>query len=194
MPLRVAFAGLHLLVLMSVFVFHFGWHLGWINALYFTLTIMTTVDTPPGAYKTTITATGGGKTHTVEAILTVQNGRGADGAPPTGDFTLSVPEAERTISPGESARYTTVATASGGFSQPVTLIATGLPTGSTVAFNPPSLLPTPEGASSELTVQVNDATPPIMYEIEVTATGGGKTQETSVQLTITASEAARERR
>jgi hypothetical protein len=130
-----------------------------------------------------VTATGGGKTHRVEVILLVTNERGADGAL-SPDFTLSVSEPERTISPGERTSYTIVARASGGFSQPVTLAATGYPAGVTATFNPPSVTPAPEGASSALTVQTSNDTPPNIYEIKVTATGGGKAQETGVKLTI----------
>jgi hypothetical protein len=148
-----------------------------------TLTAVTDADTPPGEYKITTTAAGGGKRHEVEVLLLVTNGRGADGAP-SPDFELSSREPERTIVPGGSASYTIVARASAGFSQPVVLSASGHPAGATVAFNPSSLMPTPEGTSSELTVQTNNTTLPQVYEIKITATDGGKTKETSVKLMV----------
>jgi hypothetical protein len=149
-----------------------------------TLTAVTAADTPPGEYKITITAAGGGKRHEVEVLLRVSNGRGADAAP-SPDFELSTREPARTVVPGESASYTLVARASGGFSQTVVLAASGQPTGEKVTFSPPSLTPTPEGASSTLTVQTNDTTPPQEYEIKITATDGGKAKETSVKLIVT---------
>ena len=155
-----------------------------------TLTTAAAVDTLSGEYKITITATGGGKTRRVEVILIVENPREAGDTPLTaGDFTLSTPAPEKTILPGASATYTIVATASGDFSQLVALSAAALPTGVTITFKPSSLTPTSEGASSELTVQTDNATPPGAYEITVTATGGGKTQNTSFRLTIANDEA-----
>jgi Trk K+ transport system NAD-binding subunit len=42
-PLRFAFLALNGLVAISTLVFHFGWHLSWLNAFYFTIATMTTV-------------------------------------------------------------------------------------------------------------------------------------------------------
>jgi hypothetical protein len=166
-----------------------------------TMTAVTTAETPPGDYKITITATGGGKERRLEVILRVENSLGAGGtsqaetqephraedqpAPAVGMFTLAAPEPERTIAAGERASYVIVAAASGGFSQPVELSTAGLPAGATITLNPSTLTPTSRGISSELTVQTMNTMPPKVYEIQVRATGGGKTQETSVKLTIT---------
>lgn len=42
-PLRYAFVGLNLVVLASICVYHFGWSLGWLDALYFSISTLTTV-------------------------------------------------------------------------------------------------------------------------------------------------------
>ena len=150
------------------------------------LTAVTTAETPPGEYKIVITAAAASeeKRHEVEVMLRVSSARGADGAPAP-DFELSTREPEQAIRPGESASYTIVARASGGFSQQVVLSASGHPDGATVTFSPSPLTPTPEGTSSTLTVQTKDTTSPQEYEIKITATDGGQAKETSVKLRVT---------
>lgn len=60
-------------------------------------------------------------------------------------------------------------------------IASGLPTGATFSFSPPSCTPT---CSSILTITTAATTPPGNYEIVITATGGGATQQTTYTLTV----------
>jgi hypothetical protein len=70
------------------------------------------------------------------------------------DFTVSATPPTQTASYGGSATYNvSVGTVNGDFSNPVTLSATGLPTGATATFTPASVTPGSDGASSVLTIQ-----------------------------------------
>jgi hypothetical protein len=69
-------------------------------------------------------------------------------------FNVSSSTMAQTIKPGGSAQYTITVTAqNGSFSNPVTLAASGLPTGATAMFSPPSLTPGSSSATSTLTIQ-----------------------------------------
>lgn len=69
-------------------------------------------------------------------------------------FIVSSTTTAQTVQPGGSAQYTITATAQNGtFSSPVTLTASGLPSGATASFLPTSVTPGSSSASSMLTIQ-----------------------------------------
>jgi len=71
---------------------------------------------------------------------------------------------------GGTAIYTITVHPTNGFNSPVTLSVTGLPTGTTGAFNP-----NPTTTSSTLTLTVNSSTRKGTYVFTVTGMGGSPT-------------------
>jgi uncharacterized repeat protein (TIGR03803 family) len=81
---------------------------------------------------------------------------GTGTAPLTPSFTVSSPTGPQTVQPGGAATYSITATAQNGtFSSPVTLAASGLPTGATATFAPTSITPGSSSATSTLTIQTS---------------------------------------
>jgi N-acetylneuraminic acid mutarotase len=73
---------------------------------------------------------------------------------PVPTFTISSTTAPQIIQRGGTAQFTITATAQNGtFSNPVTLIASGLPTGAIATFTPPSVTPGSSSANSTLSIQ-----------------------------------------
>jgi hypothetical protein len=74
---------------------------------------------------------------------------------PAPDFSVASTTASQSVAPGGSAVYSiTIADVGSPFTGTVTLSVTGLPTGATGAFSPPTVVPGSEGASSTLTVNI----------------------------------------
>ena len=136
-------------------------------------------STPAGSYPITVTGTGGGIQHNTTVTLTVTA---------AGSFTISASPSSLTIQQGNQGTSTITTTISGGFNSSVNLSASGMPTGTTVTFNPPTI-PPPGNGSSAMTVTVGSNTPPGTYPITVTGTGGGIQQNTTVSLTVTGGQA-----
>ena len=94
-----------------------------------------------------------------------------EGGIPTPDFSLSISPASITVpKAGGTAVYTVTINPTGGFNSPVTLSVSGLPAGTTGAFNP-----NPATTSSTLTLTVNSSTIRGTYVFTVTGTGGSPT-------------------
>lgn len=114
------------------------------------------------------------------------------------DFTLRVSPSSRSVTQGQSTTYTATVTASDGFASTVNFTVSGLPAGANGNFAPPSITPTKGGANSTLTVTTTGpaaprsphrgvtVTPPGNYTLTITASGGGKTKQTTVTLNVTA--------
>jgi len=101
-----------------------------------------------------ITAGGADQTHGLFATLVPTPEAGKD-------FALQLSAPTVTVARGGSAQLNIATTASGGFSDSVSLSCTGLPAGVTCAFNPTSVVP---GAASQLTVAVGTTyVPPNPY-------------------------------
>ena len=99
------------------------------------------------------------------------------------NFTISASPASLTIAQGNPGTSTITTTVSGGFSSSISLSATGVPTGTTVSFNP-STIPAPGVGSSTMTITVGASTPVGTYPITVTGNGGGLQRSTTVTLTV----------
>ncbi|HET6929299.1 MAG TPA: Ig-like domain repeat protein [Candidatus Acidoferrum sp.] len=102
----------------------------------------------PGTATNTVTVSGGGE-------LNVANDTATDlttiTAPP--DFTLVFAPTTLTVKAGQDASYTlTISSTNNVFSNAINLTATGLPPKTQFAFNPPSVTPGANSASSTLTV------------------------------------------
>ena len=139
-----------------------------------TLTVASTAVV--GSYPITVTANGGGVTHTSSVTLKIT-------AP--GTFTISAGTPLLTVALGAKGTSTVTTAISGSFKSAVALTASGLPTGVTAAFSPTSIA-SPGSGNSTLTLTVGTSAAAGIYPVTVTGTGGGVTQTTSVSLTVTA--------
>ena len=137
-----------------------------------TLRIETSETTPLGTHTITITASGGGKTHSKSIHLTVE------AAP---DFSIKVEPLSITIKQGESAEYVIGVASLEGFSEEVSLSVSGLPSGATLSLSQTSGTPP---LKSIMKIQTSEDTPPGSYTITVTGTGGGKTHSASAKLIV----------
>ena len=89
------------------------------------------------------------------------------------DYSLSCNPAALTILQGGNGTSTCSVQSVLGFSASVGLSCTGLPAGTTCAFNPPAVTPPPDGvASSTLTVTVGAATPAGTYNFQAQGASG----------------------
>jgi uncharacterized membrane protein len=141
-----------------------------------TMTITVGASTPLGTYPITVTGNGGGIQQNTTVTLTVT-------APP--NFTISASPASLSVQQGNQGTSTITTTISGGFNGAITLSASGMPSGTTVSFNP-NPIPAPGSGSSTMTITVGASTPTGTYPITVTGNGGGIQQNTTVTLTVTA--------
>ncbi len=141
-----------------------------------TMTIAVGASTPVGTYPITVTGNGGGIQHSTTVTLTVT-------AVP--NFTISASPASLSVMQGTAGTSTITTAVSGGFSSSISLSATGVPTGTTVSFNP-TTIPAPGSGSSTMTIRVGLNTSMGTYPITVTGSGGGTQHTTTVNLTVTA--------
>ncbi|MCC6317293.1 MAG: hypothetical protein IT361_06320 [Gemmatimonadaceae bacterium] len=112
--------------------------------------------------------------------------KGGPTQPPgnTGTLTLSAGTPAVQLSTGGSATAAVSIVRGGGFSGTVTLALSGLPTGVTGAFNPPSLDASTSASTLTLTAAANAA--PGLATITITASGTGVTSSTTtVQVVVT---------
>ncbi|MEO7803026.1 MAG: S8 family serine peptidase [Actinomycetota bacterium] len=96
------------------------------------------------------------------------------------DFTISSTPASMSIDRGQSAAYTINVTRVRGFADPVTLSASGLPTGSTASFDPNPAT----DSSATMTVSTSASTPRGTYTITVSGTNSTLTRMTAVSLAV----------
>ncbi len=141
-----------------------------------TMNITVGSSTATGTYPITVTGNGGGIQQTTTFTLTViQQGS---------SFAISASPALLSIPQGNQGTSTITTTLSGGFNSAVTLSASGVPSGTTVSFNP-NPIPAPGSGNSTMTVTVGSNTSSGTYPITVTGNGGGVQQSTTVTLTVT---------
>ena len=139
-----------------------------------TMTVTTTAGTPTGTSTVTVTGTAGSLTNSASVTLAVSGP----------DFTLSATPSSFSVVPGGSATYTVVIGALYGFTDQVTLAATGLPSGASASFSPSSIT---ASGSSTMTVTTAANTPGGGPALTITGTGSeGLTHSTNVTLNVTA--------
>ena len=102
----------------------------------------------------------------------------ASGATP--DFTLSASPSSQSVVAGNSVSYSVSINPTGGFSDPVTLSVSGLPSGATGSFTP-----NPATTSSTLSVATTSGTTAGASTVTITGVSGGRTRTTTVTLTVT---------
>jgi len=142
-----------------------------------TMTITVGSGTPIGTYPITVTGNGGGVQQTITVALTVT-------AQQQPNFTLSALPASLSVVQGNQGTSTISSVISGGFNSAITLSASGMPSGTTVSFNP-NPIPSPGSGNSTMTITVGSNTPTGTYPVTVTGNGGGIQQTTTVTLTVT---------
>ena len=142
-----------------------------------TMTITVGASTPVGTYPITVTGNGGGMKQSATVTLTV--------TAQLPNFTISASPSTLTTQQGSEAMSTVTTTVSGGFNSAITLSASGVPSDTTISFNP-NPIPAPGSGNSAMTIIVGAATPVGTYPITVTGNGGGIQQNTTVTLTVTA--------
>ncbi|MDF5755768.1 M28 family peptidase [Spongiactinospora sp. TRM90649] len=103
------------------------------------------------------------------------------GPSPDRNFTVSLNPSSGSVNPGQQATATVNTQTTSGTAQTVNLSATGLPSGATANFNPPSVT---SGNSSSLTISTSSTTPPGTYNVTVTGTGETTTRTATYALTV----------
>jgi Pro-kumamolisin, activation domain len=136
------------------------------------LNITTAVSTTPGTYTLVINATDTVITHTIPVTLVVT---------PAGDFQMSATPASQTVNPGINTSYGITISSLNGFSGPVALSISGLPTGATATFNPGSIV---GAGTSSLAISTLTSTPAGVYNMIVTGTSGAIVHTVGVQLIV----------
>ena len=101
------------------------------------------------------------------------------------NFTISASPASLSVVQGNQGISTITTAISGGFNSAISLSASGMPSGTTVSFNPQTI-PAPGSGTSTMTITVGTSTSMGTYVITVTGNGGGVQQSVSVTLTVTA--------
>ena len=138
-----------------------------------TMTIAVGSSTAVGTYRITVTGSGGGIQHTTYVILTVT----------TPNFSISASPASVSVGQGGKISSTITTTVSGGFNNSISLLASGVPSGTTVSFSPTPIA-APGSGSSTMAIVVGSSTAVGTYHITVTGSGGGIQHTTTVTLMV----------
>jgi pseudomonalisin len=141
------------------------------------LTLKSASTTLGGTFTATVSASGAGLTKTLPLTITV----------PAASFSLSASSRSAvTVAAGGTATSQITFTPGSGFTAPVTLSASGLPSGITASFAPATL----SGASAatpSVTFHVAAGTKVATATATITATGGGISRSISLPVTVQAS-------
>lgn len=137
-----------------------------------TMSVTTSTTTPTGSYPLTITGSSGALTRTTSVTLVVANA--------SADFSLSATPSSRTVLRGSSTTYTVTVTPSGGFNGTVSFNVSGLPSGASASFSPPTVT-----ASGSTTMTVTTSNTRGTFPLTITGTSGTLQRTTSVSLTVT---------
>ena len=146
------------------------------------LTLTAAASSAGGMTPITVTGTSGGLTHTAAIALTVS----AAAAPP--DFSLTVAPASLSLTAGASGESISVAANPlNGFTGPVTVSLTGLPSGVTAS---PSMLTLTPGAAQNVTLTAGASAKAGTATVTVTGSSGSLTHTATIALTVSAAAAA----
>jgi len=137
-----------------------------------TVTVNVASSVSPGTHTVVIKGTGGGKTATASLLVTVTQ--------VPFNFDLQASPNTLNLNAGQQAVVTITATLVSGTAQPLSLTLSGLPSGTSYNFNPATITPT---GSSTLTIDTSNLDGD--YTIIVTASGGGVSRQTTIQLHVT---------
>ncbi len=140
------------------------------------VTFTASTSAPQGTAAVIITGTSGALTPATANISL------AVGPPSTAGFTLAPSASTLSVAQGKTATDTITVTDTGGFTGSVTLAATGLPTGVTVAYGT-----NPTTATSVLTFTASATATAGTSTVTITGTSGTTTAKTTISLTVTGS-------
>jgi len=137
------------------------------------VTVTVTVDqsVAPGSYNVVIKGEGGGKSATATLSVTVEE--------QPFNFNLQASPSSLSVDAGEEATITVTATLASGSPQELTLTLSGLPSGASYSFSPPTITPT---GSSTLTIDTAGLEG--SYSLVITASGGGVAKQAAVSLKV----------
>jgi beta-lactam-binding protein with PASTA domain/subtilisin family serine protease len=130
--------------------------------------LLASVDPIPSLAGVLIT---GGRLNINSAIRT------CDLPPPDFSLSASPPTQSVTAGSGDTASYSVTVTPSGAVAGTVTLGASGLPSGATASFNPPSIT---ASGSSTMTITSSSSTPTGSFPVSISGTSGGLIHTVSV--------------
>ncbi len=140
------------------------------------MTISVGASTPTGTYSILVTGSGGTVQQSTTLTLTVTS---------MGSFTITASPSSLGVAQGNQGTTVITTAVVAGFSSSVALAASGVPSGTTVSFNPRSIA-APGMGSSTVTIAVGSSTAAGTYPITITGTGGGIQRLTTVTVTGTA--------
>lgn len=141
-----------------------------------TLTLTAASTAATGSATITVTASSGTLVHTATFNLTVN---------PAPNYSVATSPANLSIALGASGTDTTTVTSLNGFSSPVTLSVSGLPTGATATFASNPVTPAANGsASSVLMINVPASSNLGTWTVTVTGTSGSLSHAATFNLTV----------
>lgn len=145
-----------------------------------TLSVSVSSSASTGSFTLTITGSSGTLTHTLNIGLTISSP-----PPPPPDFSLSLSPSSVTLMPSGSASTTVTVGSIGGFTDTVSLSATGLPSGVSASFSPTSVTPPSGGsASSSLTLTASSSAVAGTYTVTIHGIAGNSSHTVTLTLTI----------
>ena len=125
----------------------------------------------PGTYVASFTVTDNGGLTSQPATRTIT----------VSDFSLSATPSSQTVVAGGSTSYVATVTAGTGFSGTVNFSVSGLPSGATASFSPPSVT---TSGSTTLSVSTSATTPAGTYPLTMSGTSGPLTHTVNVTLVV----------
>ena len=140
------------------------------------LTITTASTVSAGAYTLAVTASGGAYSQTINVPLTVIV---------SPDLGISVGNSSISLVQATAAKIPVTLTDVGTFSAATSLSLTGLPTGMSGSFSPPTFA-APGAGVGTLSLVAAISTPPGKYTVTVVASGGGLIRSLPVAVTVVA--------
>jgi hypothetical protein len=141
------------------------------------LTVTTSSATPTGNYKLSIKGTSGNLSNSTSVTLVVPKTQ----AP---DFTIDASTTSQQVLQGDQATYKISVSSVDGFTSPVSLSVSGLPSGVTATASPNPVTPKPKGETLKLTVVAASNASTGNYTLTITGTSGGVVHSTQVALTV----------
>ncbi|MGA8220114.1 MAG: hypothetical protein WB780_00560 [Candidatus Acidiferrales bacterium] len=135
------------------------------------MSIQTSASTPAGAYSVILTGTSGSLVHSTGLSLIV----GAN-------FTASFKNWDESVQPGGTAVYDMTLVPLNGFSDSVSLSASGLPSGATASFSPATVIPV--SPNSAISIQTSASTPAGSYDVIFTGTSGTLSRSAHLLLSV----------
>ncbi|MCI0417574.1 plastocyanin/azurin family copper-binding protein [bacterium] len=141
-----------------------------------TLTVNVDISVPEAVYNFQITGTDSSLTRTFDMSINVTTAQ---------DFQLSCNPTSVTANRGSSGTTTCTVTSINSYNTPVDLACSGLPTNVTCTFNPPQVMPPPNGSiDSILTVNVGPDVAIGSYPFQADATDGTLSHSTNLTLNV----------